>query len=190
MTVRPSVGVLKLTFKGVLPQKPARILRPTRQWESNLDWTTDDVLQLTLGEEDVQWELKGSDVASMSIDDIKLPWKVHTLMKYFVVPQHAEACPTLDEDYHTTDVCNRTSTYGGEWRVSQPISMPSFLLDESTQQAVNTAGSLMRAAYTQSDQVKRVIGNTPLRLPSHADARQQDSSCFGRGREGRRRPGT
>ena len=105
MTVRPSVGVLKLTFKGVLPQKPARILRPTRQWESNLDWTTDDVLQLTLGEEDVQWELKGSDVASMSIDDIKLPWKVHTLMKYFVVSQHAEARPTLDEDYRTTDVC-------------------------------------------------------------------------------------
>ncbi len=63
--------------QGVVLQKPARILRPSRQWDSNLDWNAEDVLQLTLGEEDVQWELKGSDVLSMSIDDIKPTWKVH-----------------------------------------------------------------------------------------------------------------
>ncbi len=61
----------------MLQQKPGRILRPSQHWENNLDWTTDDTLQLTLGEHDVQWELKGSDVADMSIDDIKPPWKVH-----------------------------------------------------------------------------------------------------------------
>ena len=63
----------------MLLQKPARILRPSPQWDSNLDWNAEDVLQLTLGEEDVQWELKGSDVLSMSIDDIKPTWKVHVL---------------------------------------------------------------------------------------------------------------
>ena len=63
----------------MLPQKPDRILRPTRFWDSNLSWSPDDVLQLTLGEEDVQWELKGSAVASMSIDDIKPTWKVLAL---------------------------------------------------------------------------------------------------------------
>lgn len=69
------IGVLTLSM---LLQKPARILRPTRHWDSNLDWNAGDVLQLTLGEEEVQWELKGSDVLSMSINDIKPTWKVRT----------------------------------------------------------------------------------------------------------------
>ena len=57
------------------------MLRPSVHWDSNLDWCTEDVLQLTLGEQDVQWELKGSDVPSMSMDDIKPTWKVRALSR-------------------------------------------------------------------------------------------------------------
>lgn len=57
-------------------QNPGRILRPIKGWRDNLDWTTDDILQLTFGEDDVQWQLKGSDVATLTSNDIKPVWKV------------------------------------------------------------------------------------------------------------------
>ena len=60
----------------LLLQKPRRNLRPALPWKSNLDWTAEDTLQLTLGEEDVQWELEGSHVTVMNINEIKPIWKV------------------------------------------------------------------------------------------------------------------
>ena len=60
----------------LLLQKPRRILRPALPWKDNLDWTVEDTLQLTLGEEDVHWELEGSHVAVMDINEIKPVWKV------------------------------------------------------------------------------------------------------------------
>lgn len=78
VTAQPLTAMLR---PGCAAQKPARILRPSPHWDSNLDWCTEDVLQLTLGEGEVQWELKGSDVLSMSMDDIKPTWKVRTLSR-------------------------------------------------------------------------------------------------------------
>ena len=60
----------------LLLQRPRRILRPALPWKDNLDWTVEDTLQLTLGEEDVQWELEGSHATVMNINEIKPIWKV------------------------------------------------------------------------------------------------------------------
>ena len=62
--------------RDVLLQKHARTVQPALDWRDNLDWTPDDILQLTLGDGHVQWELKGSNMDASVINEIKPVWKV------------------------------------------------------------------------------------------------------------------
>ena len=69
---------LDLQSYVMIIQDPGQILRPSWDWTDNTDWTPDDTLQLTFGEGGVRWELRGSSIASMSIDKLKPIWKVGT----------------------------------------------------------------------------------------------------------------
>ena len=59
-------------------QESGQSLRPPLQWSDGLAWASQDTLLLTLGEEEVQFELKGSHVEQMSLDEVKPIWAVRT----------------------------------------------------------------------------------------------------------------